>query len=185
MSMSIPRVCKPEFVGRRLHNLGRHLGDVSRRVRLAVVEAIRATVADMARDAVDRVLVHGGWNRSLPSRYYHEPRDEFDPWDDDQVDQWPDRGDDEEEPLPVPAYGSAQPTRHGSYGLAVALAAAGWWLRQQGTLLGAFGVAVAVAAAAALTKRLAWDGQPLMEAASDLLSLQRCLSAVAALLAKV
>jgi hypothetical protein len=184
MAMSIPRVCKPEFVGRRLHGLGRHLGEMSGRVRLAVVEAIRATVADMARDAVDLVLFRRGLNRSMPSRY-HERREEFDPWDDDQVDQWSDREyQDDEEPMSVPAYAPAQAPRSGSYGLAVALAAAGWWLRQQGTLLGAFGVAVAVAAAAALTKRLAWDGMPLVEAASDLLSLQRCLSAVAALLTK-
>jgi hypothetical protein len=185
MSTSIPRVCKLEFVGRRLHNLGRHLGDVSGRVRLAVVEAIRATVADMARDAVDRVLFRRGFNSSTPIRY-HEPRDEFDPWDDDQVDQWSHRDNyDDEEPVPVPACAPAQGARRGSYGLAVALAAAGWWLRQQGTVLGAFGVAVAVAAAATLTKRLAWDGLPLVEAATDLLSLHRCLSAVAALLTKV
>jgi hypothetical protein len=183
MSLSIPSLRKLEFVGRRLHNLGRHLGDMSDRVRMAVVEAIRATVADMARDAVDQVLLRRGLNRSTSS-YYHHPRDDYDPWDDDQPHDWPDRMNSHDEDFPVPDHGLAQPRRRSAYGLAVALAAAGWWLRQQGTVLGAFGVAVVAAAAASLTKRLAWDGMPLAEAAYDLLNLHRCLSAVATLLTK-
>jgi hypothetical protein len=174
--------CKPEFVARRLQDLGRHLGDVGDRVRLAVVDAIRATVADLARDAVDRVLHHAP-GRSIPSPF-REPRDEYDPWADDQDQrEWAEAQDDYQ-PAQSTSHAPTQTAAGGSCALAVALAAAGWWLRQQGTVLGAVGIALFAAAAAAMTKRLTWDSLPLVEAASELLNLQRFLTVFATLLAK-
>ena len=183
IQLSIHKACKPEFVVRRLHDLGHHLGDVSGRVRVAIVDAVRATVADMARDAVDRVLSRRVGDQSVPMRYERR-RDEYDPWDDSDPDERYDP-DDDYEPDPTPSAESNKPLPGCKCAVAIALAAAGWWLRQQGTLLGALGIALAAAAAAALTGQLAWGGVPLVEAASELLNLQRCLSLLATLLAGV
>jgi hypothetical protein len=179
-----PRSYQPEFVSRRLHDLGSHLGDVRSRVRLAIVDAIRSTVADMARDAVDRVLRHT-LRPPVPNQY-RQRSDDYDPWaDDEDQEEWAEPEDSiEEDPASVAPHnrhlGSPCPIT-----LAFALEAGAWWLRQRGTFQGACGAALLAAMAAGLTKRFAGDHLALLEAAAELVKLQRCLSVFSAVFARI
>jgi hypothetical protein len=176
--MSLPsfRPCKTDFVVRRLHDLGEHLTELTARVRHAVIEAIREMVANLARDTVDQLLIGRLSERRMP-KIMHGYRDDYDPWADDRERQtWTEREPDDFEDS-IPTTSSAVATVSTSpCALAVALAAAGWWLRQRGTLLGACGVALVAAVAAIATQRLTSNGLPWMQAASELLNLHRCLS---------
>jgi hypothetical protein len=168
-----PILYKPQFVARRLRDLGRHLAEVSSRVRQAVVDAIRATMADITGDAVDQLLLRRLSKAAAPVQHY-QARDEYDPWADEQDSYECSAQEDVAEPAPAPPKGPGA--------LTVGVAAASWWLRQQGSLLGACGIAVVTTVAAALTNT--FDSLPLVEAASELWNLQRCLSACVAFLTR-
>jgi hypothetical protein len=165
-----PRRWKEGLVGRRLRELGLHLAELSRRVREAVTEAVRETVAQLARDTVDHVLSRRISGPLVPQRH-DDPQDEFDPWvDDEEPDSW--SSSDAmiaAEPLPEPNP-SAKAVPVARSALTLALAAAGWWLRRQGSLWGAFGVGLIAGAAAAVTRRLTGDGWLLLQAAHELLT---------------
>jgi hypothetical protein len=171
-----PCAWKVGFVGRRLRELGQHLTELSRRVRETVAEAVRETVAQVARDAVDRVLPGRIRGPNVQEQRFAKEQDfdaegEFDPWAD------------EEEPEPwrepeamravhaspeVPPDVSGIPVVRSS--LALALAAAGWWLGRQGSWWGALAVGLVAGAAAAVTRRLTGDGLLLVQAAHGILS---------------
>jgi len=164
-----------ELLTRRLHELGRHLGDIRSKVRRALVEAIRSAVADMASAAADRVLPVVKMSNQPELR----PVD-YDPWLDQGEEAWPEYLEQvDQNDAPVRDTSANQ-----SCWLALALDAASWWLREQGTILGAIGVAITVTCAAVLSKRLALDGWPLVEAVWEILRLERLLLALAAVLAK-
>jgi hypothetical protein len=178
-----PILSKPEFMVRRLRDLGRHLAEVSSRVRQAVVDAIRATMADITGDAVDHLLLRRLSKAATPEPHQsYEPREEYDPWADEQDPYRCYQEEDVVESVPVPACEPVPTPPKGPRALTVGVTAASWWLRQQGSLLGAFGIAVVATAAAALTNT--FDSLPLVEAAGELWNLQRCLSACVAFLTR-
>jgi hypothetical protein len=165
-----PSVWKAHLVGRRLRELGQHLAEINRRVRAAVAQAVRETVAQLARDAVDCVLPRRIFDPSMPQRY-DDPEDEFDSWtDDEEPDCWavPDEMM-AAELVPEP-FDPATAVPVARSALTLALAAAGWWLRRQGSLWGAFGIGLIAGAAAAVTRRLTGDGWLLVYAAHELLT---------------
>jgi hypothetical protein len=164
------------FVGRRLRELGQHLTELSRRVRETVAEAVRETVAQVARDAVDRVLARRNLGPIVQEQSYmreqaYDAKPEFDPWaDEEEPEPWR-----EPEairahyPSPeVPPDASAVPVARSA--LALALAAAGWWLGRQGSWWGALAVGLVAGAAAAVARRLTGDGLLLLQAAHGFLS---------------
>jgi hypothetical protein len=175
---------KGGLVSRRLRELGQHLAQLSRRVREAVTQAVRETVAQLARDAVDRILQRRPPGSFMPPQLRDE-RDEredgkFDPWEDEEdQDPWRSpyvREDAEEVPEP-PSAAQAMPDSRSA--LALALAAAGWWLRQRGSLWGALGVGLIAGAIAAVTRRLADNGFLLVQAAHELLAYRHAVAGFA------
>ena len=169
-----PCAWKVGFVGRRLRELGQHLTELGRRVRETVAEAVRETVAQVARDAVDRVLARRNLGPIVQEQSYmreqaYDAKPEFDPWADEE-EPWR-----EPEAIravhaspEVPPDASAVPVARSA--LALALAAAGWWLGRQGSWWGALAVGLVAGAAAAVTRRLTGDGLLLVQAAHGFLS---------------
>ena len=164
------------FVGRRLRELGQHLTELSRRVRETVAEAVRETVAQVARDAVDRVLVRRDLGPIVQEQTYmreqaYDAKPEFDPWaDEEEPEPW-------REPEAIRAVHASPEVPPDVPGiplvrssLALALAAAGWWLGRQGSWWGALAVGLVAGAAAAVTRRLTGDGLLLVQAAHGFLS---------------
>jgi hypothetical protein len=177
-----PRAWKAGFVGRRLRELGQHLTELSRRVRETVAEAVRETVARVARDAVDRVLpgrIRGpiGQPQFYENDKSYDAREEFDPWAyADEPEPW---GDSQTattvhttpEISPAP---SGLPLARSA--IALALAAAGWWLGRQGSWWSAFAVGLIAGAAAVVTRRLTGDGLLLVQAAHDFLTYRQAFA---------
>jgi hypothetical protein len=167
----------PILLGRRLRELGQHLAEIGKRVREAVTQAIRETMAQLARDAVDRVLPRRFYGpRVFGERDFAE--DHYDPWQDEVVeeDSWTasEVPDDDE-----PASSSASAAPVGRSSMALALAAASWWLRRQGTLWGAFGVGLVAVALATVTCHWARDSLLLVPAAHDLMTYRAALATFA------
>jgi hypothetical protein len=165
-----PRAWKVGFVGRRLRELGQHLTDLSRRVRETVAEAVRDTVAQMARCAVERALSRRSPGPIVQEQSYGA-EGEFDSWADEEAPgPWIEPGAMRavHATPEVPPDVSGIPVVRSS--LALALAAAGWWLGRQGSWWGALAVGLVAGAAAAVTRRLTGDGLLLVQAAHGFLS---------------
>jgi hypothetical protein len=165
----------PDFLNRRIREFRRDLGELAERVRRVVVEAIRETLANLARDAVDRFM----WRRLAPQPLptpVRSQREDFDPWDaeSDPDYEYEAKWDEDEEPQTPVSRVDPKPLRVPN-ALVIGLAAAGWWLRR-GKLLGAMTVALVTGVAAAFTGRLPCDVAGLVQAAGDLLSFHRFLS---------
>jgi len=181
--ITFPRTSKWNggFVGRRLAELGQHLAELSRRVRQAVAEAIRETVAHLGRDAVDRVLGRP-LLPTLPPEHDDDPVDhrEYDPWDDGEEHlAWQVRHETDAPEVDSETSSSAPIGSAARSAVAIGLAAAGWWLRRQGTFWGAFAIGLAAGGIAAITRRLAGDGFLLVRAAHELLSYREAVSGFA------
>jgi hypothetical protein len=171
-------VWKTGQVGRRLRELGQHLAELSQRVREAVIQAVRETIAQLARDAVDSLLHRhqfGSAEMSLPD----DPEGTYDPWDD--VDPYSVR------PFRESVRAFSRPTSQaptppsGRSVVALALAAAGWWLRQRGSWLGALAVGLIAGFVACVAQRLADDGLLVVQAVHELLAYRHAASGLAAL----
>jgi hypothetical protein len=177
-----PCAWKVGFAGRRLRELGQHLTELSKRVRETVAEAVRETVAQVARDAVDRVLpgrICGpiAQEQSFMKEPTYDAEGEFDPWADvEEPDPW-------SEPQSISTVRTApivSPVASGlpiaRSALALALAAAGWWLGRRGSWWGAFAVGLVAGAAAAVTRRLTGDGLLLVQAAHEFLTFRQAFA---------
>jgi hypothetical protein len=174
MMTHVPRAV-PDFVGRRLHELRRDLRELAERVRQAVVETVRDTLADLTRDTVDRMFHYRPRRPQYSARAQHHGQ-EYDPWRDDPDPDY--RTERHWEDADEPDYSTPQsPARAPAAQSAVVLglAVAGWWFRG-GKWLGAVGAALLTGMAAAVTDRLPGEGRQLVQAVSDLFSLHRCLS---------
>jgi hypothetical protein len=67
MTFLLAKAWKDGVVGRRLRELRQHLAEIRRRVAEAVTEAVRETIAKLARDAVGRILPRLLLTRPCPS----------------------------------------------------------------------------------------------------------------------
>jgi hypothetical protein len=168
-----PRTWKDGFVGRRLRELGQNLAELSRRVREAVAEVIRETVAQVARDAVDRVLPTRPRGPITQEQSYDAG--EFDPWTDDEEPQPWTEPECIRVPMP-PEDSSPSGVVVARSALALALAAAGWWLGRCGSWWGACAIGLVAGAAAAVTRRLTGDGLLLVQAAHEFLTYRQAYS---------
>jgi hypothetical protein len=172
-----PGAWKVGFVGRRLRELGQHLAELSRRVRETVSEAVRETIAQVARDAVDRVLP-----RRIRGPIVEEQSDddegEFDPWADkeEEPDPWrePEGTKAVHTPPEASCVASGMPVARSA--LALALAAAGWWLGRCGSWWGACAIGLVAGTAAAVTRRLTGDGLLLVQAAHEFLTYRQAFA---------
>jgi hypothetical protein len=161
----------PHFILVRLQELCEHLGELAAQVRVAVADAIAATLARVGRDAVERLLFVR--KASLPRPMtYQRPRDEFDPWA-----EGTEPGDPWASGQPVAPVGqsarehqSAAPVR--ATVLSVALRAAGWWLRRGGAPAAALGVGLVTALAALAGGRTVTASLQLAGATSELIALE-------------
>jgi hypothetical protein len=171
-----PRAWKAGFVGRRLRELGQHLTELSRRVRETVAEAVRETIAQVARDAVDRVLPRRT-PRPIVQEQSYATEGEFDAWaDEEELEPWrePEGIRAVHSPPEIPPVASGVPVARSA--LALALAAAGWWLGRQGSWWGACAIGVVAGAVAAVTRRLSGDGLLLVQAAHEFLTHRQALA---------
>jgi hypothetical protein len=180
--MILPGPCawKMGFLSRRLRELGRHLAELRSRVRETIAETVRETVTQVAREAVDAVLLRRALGPIVREQSYmkeqsYDADGGFDPWAD------------EEEPEPrsesiatvhtapiVSPVASGLPVARSA--LALALAAAGWWLGRRGSWWGAFAVGLVAGAAAAVTRRLTGDGLLLVQAAHEFLTFRQAFA---------
>src|SRR5271163_859140 len=90
LSLPTLRSYHTEFVAQRLHDLGRHFTLLHGRVRQAALEAIRETLAEVTRDAVDHLLLRHLPERTPPSTA-HGHHEDYDPWaehDESYRDTW-------------------------------------------------------------------------------------------------
>jgi hypothetical protein len=171
-----PRAWKVGFVGRRLRELGHHLAELSTRVRETVAEAVRETIAQVARDAVDRVLPRRTRGRITQEQSF-DAQDEFDPWaDDEEPEPWrePEDMGPVQTPPEVSCVASGVPVARSA--LALALAAAGWWLGRRGSWWGACVIGLVSGAAAAVTRRLTGDGLLLVQTAHEFLTYRQAFT---------
>jgi hypothetical protein len=161
----------PHFILVRLQELCEHLGELAAQVRVAVADAIAATLARVGRDAVERLLFVR--KASLPRPItYQRPGDDFDPWAE---------GPDLEGPWASgqPVAPIEQPARERQCGglgrasvMSVALRAAGWWLRRGGAPAAALGVGLVAALAALAGGRTVTASLQLAGATSELIALE-------------
>jgi hypothetical protein len=175
MNLPGPRAWKVGFMGWRLRELGQHLAELSRRVRETVAEVIRETIAQVARDAVDRVLPT--MPRGPITQEQSHDAGEFDPWTDDEEPE-PRRLPEGIRAVPMPPEDSspASGVAVGRSALALALAAAGWWLGRCGSWWGACAIGLVAGAGAAVTRRLTGDGLLLVQAAHEFLTYRQAFS---------
>jgi hypothetical protein len=171
-----------------LHDLAEHLGLLSARVRQTVAEAIGDTLGRTVKDLLNRCW-SGQPVIEPPSPRRDDPIDP-DNWryaDEEQsrhrsASEW-----DEAYPVPEQRQSPAeQPAARPTAGLlALALHAAGWWLRRRGAWLGALGVGALVGGAALLGGQAAIIGLGLAEAIGEVLVLHQLISFGAAALTAV
>jgi hypothetical protein len=171
-----PRTWKVGFVGRRLRELGQHLAELSRRVRETVAEAVRETIAQVARDAVDRVLpkrIRG----PIVQEQSDDAEGEFDPWaGEEEPEPWrePDCITTIPTPPEVSCVAAGMPVARSA--LALALAAAGWWLGRCGSWWGACTIGLIAGTVAAVTRTLTGDGLLLVQAAHEFLTYRQAFA---------
>jgi hypothetical protein len=153
----------PTGPGARLAELRWRLGGLGRRVRQAAAEAVAEALSGLARDAAGRLLRARVPDPAPKPAYrdaYGRPAPEDDPWQEeaqDAPDPWRDgAGADAEAAAPEPP-----PRRPARAAAALALRAAGWYLRHSGRLAAAL-LAGAACGLAALA------GGPAVAAALDL-----------------
>jgi hypothetical protein len=161
----------PQFVAGHLYKLREHLGELAAQVRVAVADAVAATLARLARDIVDRLLCVRSASLSRPMMQ-HRPSDEFDPWAEppDLAGPW------SECALNAPVEPPRQEGQSRGPGratvLSVALCAAGWWLRRGGRPAAALGVGLATALVAVAGGRPVTASLELAGATGELIALE-------------
>jgi hypothetical protein len=161
----------PHVVAVRLHELREHMGELAAQVRVAVADAVAATLARVARDIVDRLLGVRSANLSRPATY-QRPSDEFDPWAEapDLAGPWSGCQ------LNAPVEPSAPEGQSRSPGrasvLSVALRAVSWWLRRGGRPAAARGIGLATALVAVAGGRPVTASLELAGATSELIALE-------------
>jgi hypothetical protein len=163
-----------------------HLNDLGLRLRELAAE-VRGAVAELTGEALGRAvrdaLMHF-W-RQLPApaaapRPQTAHASAYDWSDDPTVDPWrrhePDWEEEYQAPIaPAPSRPETEVPATSTL-VALALHAGGWWLQRYGTWLGALGIGFSVGGLAYLGGRTAIAGLNLLEAVSELYSLNNLLS---------
>ena len=159
-----------------LHELAARLAHVSQETQARIAETVAATIAQIARDGLQRY-----WSGSPARPLLATPTPQYDDWGEPLAEErWDDPHEFQCDPeftewvQPQPAAQShLLPPAHVT---ALSLKVAAWYLLRRGSLVGALGLGALVGGAALIGGRIVLTGFDLLQTASELATLNQGLA---------